>query len=111
MLHTKCDHHLTLPQWDRIDDRGLDFLDHHCIARLDETDLRCRLDRDHPRQFQIMNLLFKTVTLILKILRCLRILRQIACLCLRYCVCKFICPHLCQFFLSGQNVHGKLFEI
>ena len=111
MLHAERNHHLALPQRDCVDDRGLDFLDHHCIARLNEADLRRRLDRDHPCQFQIMNLLFKTVTLILKILRCLRILRQIACLCLRYCVCKFIRPHLCQFFLSGQNVHGKLFEI
>ena len=111
MRHTERQYHLALPQRNCIHDRGLDLFHHHGIIVLYQSDLRCCLDGDHSRQFQIMNLLFKSSAHRLQISGRLCILCKSAGLRFRQEFLQLSLLHFFQLFLSCQNIHRQLFKI
>ena len=111
MFHSKSKHHLTLPERNRIYNHSLNFLHHTGIIILDQTDLRCRLHGNRTRQLQIMQLLFKTVALLIQILRNLRILRKPTHRRLILQFQQLPVPRLLQLLLTSQNIHRQFLKI
>ena len=73
MRHGHRDDHLVLPERDRVDDDRLDLLGHLGVRGLDHTDLRRGLHGDRTGQFQIIDLLLKTIALIAEVTELLRV--------------------------------------
>ena len=111
MCNSQCQHHLTLPERNRIYNHSLNFLHHTGIIILDQTDLRCRLHGNRTRQLQIMQLLFKTVALLIQILRNLRILRKPTHRRLILQFQQLPVPRLLQLLLTSQNIHRQFLKI
>ena len=111
MCQTQRQNHLVLPQRDGIDDGGLDLLGHHGVVVLQQTDLRAHLQADVAGQLQIIELLFKALTLVGQITGGLCVLRQAGSLGLVHGLLQLICAHIGQLFLAGQNIHAQLLEV
>ena len=111
MGNAQCQNHLALPKGNGIYQSGLDLLCHQGVIALYQTDLGCCLDGDHAGQFQVMDLLLKSLAHGIQVLGCLGILRKTASLGFLHKLRKVCAAHFLEFLLSGQNVHGKLFKI
>ena len=111
MLDANRQHHLALPERNRVDQRGLDLFRHCSIVALDQSDLGRHLHGNRPRQLQVVNLFLKTIAQLCQILRLLRVLRQSAFFCAFDQLRKLLLLYLLDLFFSGKDVHGKLFII
>ena len=78
MIQAQCQHHLTFPQRNRVDQRRLDLFRHQCIVILNQTNLRRHLQGDRARQLQIVNLLFEPIAGVGQIVCLLCVFRQAA---------------------------------
>lgn len=61
MILAHCNNHLVFPEWNRIDNGGLNLFSHDGIVALHHANLRCHLQRNHARQLKVMDLLLKTL--------------------------------------------------
>ena len=111
MCHAQSQHHLILPQRNRIVDCGLDFFRHQGVVVLNKTNLGSHLDADGTGKLQIVKLLFKAVAHGCKVVGDLRVL------CLAGGLCLF--PHsgqrfralLIKLLFACQNIHREFLEI
>ena len=104
-------HHLVLPQRDRVHDGRLDLLGHHRVVGLDQADLRAHLDGHIAGQLQIVELLFKAVTQVGQVAGGLGILGQLGALGLLLRGLQVVGADLGQLLLAGQDVHRQLLEV
>ena len=104
-------HHLVLPQRDRVHDGRLDLLGHHRVVGLDQADLRAHLDGHIAGQLQIVELLLKAVTQVGQVAGGLGILGQLGALGLLLRGLQVVGADLGQFLLAGQDVHRQLLEV
>ena len=103
--------HLTLPQRNRIHQRGLNLFGHQGVIVLDHADLGTHLNGDLPGQLQVKEFLLKAVAHGSVVIGLLSILRQSGRIGLVIKVLQGGGPFFRQLLLTGQNVHGQLFEI
>ena len=111
MSHSQRQHHLILPQRDRVVDGGLDLLSHHRVIFLHKPYLRRRLQGYRPRELQIMDLFLKPVAHRRKISRFLDVLGRPCELSLLLQFSQFPTLHFLELALPGSDVHRNLFEV
>ena len=111
VLQPQSQHHLALPQGDGIHQRGLDLFQHQCVVVLDQPGLRAHLDRNHPGQLKIVDLLFKTIAEVGIVVVPLSILLSTGLGRFFPQLLQRLAPGFVQRFFARQDIHGQFFIV
>ena len=111
MIHAQRQDHLLFPERDRVDNGGLDLFGHEQIVVLDHADLRPHLERDHPGQLQVVQLLLEAADKIGKIIRGLGVFGETGFFGFLLKLHQFVFTKLLGAQLSGNDVHGEFFAV